>query len=246
MGYSQQVVAEYRHNSVYICGCLHARAIELPASRTEVNPNTGAWWARRPPTGTYIFAVRLKDNAFVPLSATSDLFTVVINPATPLGINSGVLPNATVGSLYEALRCKLRAERRLIPGACRPIPCRPGSPSTRQRANFWHAHRQREFTISFPTVTDSTIPPQTFTSPASKPVTITVTGAATLKAVTPTLPSGAVATAYSANRWWPAAACRPTPGHHRGPIAFGPAIRSRPAERSRALPILDHDFNISR
>ncbi len=198
VGYSQQVVAEYGITPyTFAVACTPAPSNCLPPGLT-VNPNTGSVVGTPTKAGTYMFAVSLKDNAFVPLTATSDVFTVVINPATALGITSGVLPNATVGSLYGA---SIQASGGTPPYSW-SVPANtlpPGLTLNATNGQIFGTPTVGGVYSFFPTVTDSTIPPQTFTSPGSKPVTITVTGAAALKAVTPTLPSGAVATGYSAS-----------------------------------------------
>ncbi|HEY0702471.1 MAG TPA: Ig domain-containing protein [Candidatus Acidoferrales bacterium] len=196
VGYSQQVVAEdgvtpYK----FAVACTPAGSNCLPPGLT-VNPNTGSVVGTPTKAGTYTFAVSLTDNAFAPLTATSDVFTVVINPATALTITSTVLPNATVGSLYGAA---IQASGGTPPYSW-SVPANtlpPGLNLNMTNGQIFGTPTTGGVFSFFPTVTDSTIPPQTFTSPQSKPVTITVTGAAPLKAVTPTLPSGAVATAYS-------------------------------------------------
>jgi Putative Ig domain len=196
VGYSQQVVAEdgvtpYK----FAVACTPAGSNCLPPGLT-VNPNTGSVVGTPTKAGTYNFAVSVTDNAFMPQTATSDVFTVVINPATALTITSTVLPNATVGSSYGT---SIQASGGTPPYSW-SVPANtlpPGLTLNTSNGQIFGTPTTGGVYSFFPTVTDSTIPPQTFTSPQSKPVRITVTGAAPLKAVTPTLPSGAVATGYS-------------------------------------------------
>lgn len=196
VGYSQQVAAEFGVTPyTFAAACPGGGTHCLPPG-LSINSNTGTIVGTPTTSGTFTFAVKLTDNAFMPLSVTSDQFTVIINPATPLTISSTVLANATVGTSYTT---SVQATGGVPPYSWSlPANSLPpgltfntsgqisGTPTTAGVFSF------------FPTVTDSSIPPQTFTSPAAKPVTITVSGAPTLKAVTPTLPAGAVATGYSA------------------------------------------------
>jgi hypothetical protein len=198
VGYSQQVAAEYGVTPyTFAAACPGGGTSCLPPG-LSVNPNSGIVVGTPTKQGTYTFAVKLTDFAFVPQSVTSDQFTVTINPATVLTITSAVLPNATVGSPYAA---SIQAS-----GGTPPYSWSLPANSLPTGLTFNTTNGQISGTPTesgvfsfFPTVTDSTIPPQTYTSPQSKPVTISVAGAPTLKAVTPTLPSGAVATGYSGN-----------------------------------------------
>jgi hypothetical protein len=196
VGYSQQVLAEFGVTPyTFSLVCLPANPNCLPPGLT-LNPNTGSIVGTPTTQGTFTFAIKLKDNAFVPQSAVSTPFTITINPATPLSISSTVLPNATVGTLYST---SIQAAGG-VPPYLWSLPANSLPPGL----TFNTANGQISGTPTtagvfkfFPTVTDSTIPPQSFTAPATTPVTITVTGAPTLKAVTPPLPQGAVATGYS-------------------------------------------------
>src|SRR3984957_3670439 len=198
VGYNQAVAAEFGVTPyTFSIVCPPPQKTCLPPG-LSINPNTGAIVGTPTTNGTFNFSVGLKDNAFMPLSVTSDLFTVTINKATPLAINSTVLPNATVGTLYNAA---VQASGGVPPYSwslpANSLP--PGLSFNTNSGQIFGTPTQAGVFNFFPTVTDSTIPPQTVTSPASKPVTISVIGAPTLKAVTPTLPSAAVATGYSAN-----------------------------------------------
>jgi large repetitive protein len=196
VGYSQQVIAEFGVTPYkFAVACTPAGSNCLPPG-LSVNPNTGSVVGTPTKAGTYNFAVSVTDNAFVPQTANSGVFTVVINPATALTITSGVLANATVGSTYGT---SIQASGGTPPYSW-SVPANtlpPGLTLNTSNGQIFGTPTTGGVYSFFPTVTDSTIPPQTFTSPAGKPVTITVTGAAPLKAVTPTLPSGAVATGYS-------------------------------------------------
>jgi len=198
VGYSQQIAAEFGVTPyTFSIVCPPPQTTCLPPG-LSINPNTGAIVGTPTTNGTFNFSVGLKDNAFMPLSVTSDLFTVTINKATPLAINSTVLPNATLGTLYNTA---VQASGGVPPYSW-SVPANtlpPGLTFNTNNGQIFGTPTQAGVFNFFPTVTDSSIPPQTVTSPASKPVTITVIGASTLKAVTPTLPTASVATAYSAN-----------------------------------------------
>jgi hypothetical protein len=198
VGYSQQVAAEFGVTPyIFTAACLGGGTGCLPPG-LSVNRNTGTILGTPTTPGTYTFAVKLTDNAFVPQSVTSLPFTVTINPATPLTISSTVLPNATVGTPYTT---SVQATGGVPPYSwslpANSLP--PGLTFNTTSGQISGTPTVAGVFSFFPTVTDSTIPPQKFTAPATKPVTITVAGAPTLKAVTPTLPSGAVATGYSAS-----------------------------------------------
>jgi Putative Ig domain len=197
VGYSQQVVAEFGVTPyIFTAVCPGGGAGCLPPGLT-INRNTGIIVGTPTTKGTYTFAVQLTDNAFMPLTATSIPFTVTINPATALTISSTVLANATVGTPYSA---SVQATGGVPPYSwslpANSLP--PGLIFNTTSGQISGTPTAAGVFSFFPTVTDSSIPPQTFTAPAGMPVTITVAGAPTLKAVTPTLPSGSVATAYSA------------------------------------------------
>jgi hypothetical protein len=199
VGYSQQVLAEdgvtpYTFSVV----CPPPSTTCLPPG-LSINTNTGTIVGTPTTNGTFMFSVGLKDNAFMPLTVVSDLFTVTINKATPLTITSTVLPNATVGTVYGPTSVQASGG---VPPYSWTLPANslPAGLSFNQtNGQIFGTPTQAGVFSFFPTVTDSTIPPQTFTSPPSKPVTISVAAAPTLKAVTPTLPSAFVASAYSAS-----------------------------------------------
>jgi len=197
VGYSQQVAAEFGVTPyTFAAACPGGGTHCLPPG-LSINSNTGTVVGTPTTSGTFTFAVKLTDNAFMPLSVLSDQFTVIINPATPLTISSTVLANATVGTPYTT---SVQATGGVPPYSwslpANSLP--PGLTFNTTSGQISGTPTTAGVFSFFPTVTDSSIPPQTFTSPAGKPVTITVAGAPTLKAVTPTLPAGAVATGYSA------------------------------------------------
>jgi Putative Ig domain len=198
VGYSQQVLAEdgvtpYTFSIV----CVPLGSSCLPPG-LSINQNTGTIVGTPTTNGTFNFRVGLKDNAFVPLAVVSDLFTVTINKATPLTISSMVLPNAIVGTPYNT---SVQASGGVPPYSWSlPVNSLPaGLTFNTTSGQIFGTPTQAGVFSFFPTVTDSTIPPQTFTSPQTKPVSISVAAALTLKAVTPTLSSAAVATGYSAS-----------------------------------------------
>ena len=149
VGYSQQVAAEFGVTPyLFSIVCPPPQTTCLPPG-LSINPNTGAIVGTPTTNGTFNFSVGLKDNAFMPLSVTSDLFTVTINKATPLVINSGVLPTP-LWARRTPQRCKLRAGCHPTRGACQPIPCLRGSPSTRPTDKFSARPPKPEFSISSP------------------------------------------------------------------------------------------------
>jgi hypothetical protein len=198
VGYSQQVAAEFGVTPYTFAPACPAGGTHCLPPGLNINSNTGTIVGTPTTSGTFTFAVKLMDNAFVPLSVTSAQFTVIINPATALTISSTVLPNATVGTAYTT---SVQATGGVPPYAwslpANSLP--PGLTFNTTSGQISGTPTVAGVFSFFPTVTDSSIPPQTFTPSAGKPVTITVAGAPTLKAVTPTLPSGAVATGYSAS-----------------------------------------------
>jgi hypothetical protein len=197
VGYSQQVAAEFGVVPYTFAAACPGGGTHCFPPGLSVNSNTGTIVGTPTTSGTFTFAVKLTDNAFMPLSVLSDQFTVIINPATPLTISSTVLANATVGTPYTT---SVQATGGVPPYSwtlpANSLP--PGLTFNTTSGQISGTPTTAGVFSFFPTVTDSSIPPQTFTSPAGKPVTITVAGAPTLKAVTPTLPAGAVATGYSA------------------------------------------------
>jgi hypothetical protein len=199
VGYSQQVAAEdgvapYK----FAVSCTPPATTCLPPG-LSLNPNSGIIVGTPTRAGTYTFAVSLTDNAFLPLTVTSDQFTVVINPATALTINSTVLPNATVGTVYGPTSIQASGGTPPYSWSLPANSLPPGLSFNTTNGQIFGTPTQAGVFSFFPTVTDSTIPPQTFTSPQSKPVTISVAAAPTLKAITPTLPSASVATPYAGN-----------------------------------------------
>jgi hypothetical protein len=199
VGYSQQVIAEDGVAPyTFAVACTPPGRTCLPPG-LSINPNSGIVVGTPTKAGTYTFAVSLTDNAFMPLTVTSDQFTVIINPATTLTINSTVLPNATVGTVYGPTSIQASGGTPPYSWSLPANSLPPGLSFNTTNGQIFGTPTQAGVFSFFPTVTDSTIPPQTFTSPQSKPVTISVAAAPTLKAITPTLPSASVATAYAGN-----------------------------------------------
>jgi hypothetical protein len=145
--------------------------------------------------GTSIFTINAIDDGTPPLTVPSPVYTVTINPPPPLSITSTALSNGLTGTPYSSSIASSGGVPPLTwsvpPGTLPPglelntsSGLISGTPTTDGVYKF------------FPTVVDSALPPQTFTSTTG--VTISVITVAPLQAVTPPLPSGTVATPYTA------------------------------------------------
>jgi large repetitive protein len=151
-------------------------------------------------SGTYPFFVKATDRGGIPVigqpppfSVTSTLFTVIINPATPLSVTTTSLPPGTVNQPYNI---SLTAKGGATPytWSVTPNSLPPGlalNTSTGQISGT-------PTTVgSFPliaTVQDSSVPVQ---SASSGPLTISIQSPGGLHITTASLPSGMTATSYS-------------------------------------------------
>jgi Putative Ig domain len=147
-------------------------------------------------TGTSIFTINATDFGTPPLTVPSPVYTVTINPPPPLSIISTAMANGFTGTAYSSAIGSSGGVPPLTwfvpPGTLPPglelntsSGLISGTPTTAGVYKF------------FPTVSDSALPPQQASSAAG--VTISISTVAPLQAVTPPLPAGAVATAYTAN-----------------------------------------------
>jgi hypothetical protein len=142
------------------------------------------------------FTVTVTDTATVPLSVVSPQYSILINPAPTLSITATTLPNGTVNANYAA---SISSK-----GGVTPLTWRLVSGTLPPGLNLNTTSGQitgvptLAGTYSFtPGVVDSAIPPQNVQS--SGALTITVSNATPLKATTPPLPTGNVASPYSGN-----------------------------------------------
>jgi hypothetical protein len=152
--------------------------------------------------GTYTFSVKVTDRGGVqqinqppPFSATSSLFTVIINPAAPLAVTTTSLPPGNVNQAYSAT---LTAK-----GGVTPFTWSITSGSLPPGLGFNKSTGVISGTAttvgSFPlvaTVQDSAIPPQTATSGT---LVISIESPQPLQAITAPLPPAMMATPYSAS-----------------------------------------------
>jgi hypothetical protein len=147
-------------------------------------------------TGTSIFTINATDFGTPPLTVASPVYTVTINPPPPLSITSTAMANGFTGTAYSSAIGSSGGVPPLTwfvpPGTLPPglelntsSGLISGTPTTAGVYKF------------FPTVSDSALPPQHASSAAG--VTISVIAVTPLQAVTPPLPAGDVATAYTAN-----------------------------------------------
>ncbi len=147
-------------------------------------------------SGTNIFTINAIDTGTPPLTVPSPIYTITINPPPPLSITSTVMATGITGTPYSSAIASSGG----VPPLTWSVPPNTlpnglelntssglitGTPTTPRVTTF------------FPTVTDSAIPPQKFTSTTG--VTITVITVAPLQAVTPPLAPGDVAVGYSAS-----------------------------------------------
>jgi hypothetical protein len=147
-------------------------------------------------SGTSTFTINATDFGTPPLTVASPIFTITINPPPPLSITSTSMSNGITGTAYSAAIASSGGVPPLTwsvpPGTLPPglelntsSGLISGTPTTAGVYKF------------FPTVTDSAIPPQKFTSTTG--VTISVITVAPLQSVTPPLPPGDVAVGYTAS-----------------------------------------------
>jgi hypothetical protein len=147
-------------------------------------------------SGTSTFTINATDFGTPPLTVPSPIFTITINPPPPLSITSTSMSNGITGTAYSSAIASSGGVPPLTwsvpPGTLPPglelntsSGLISGTPTTAGVYKF------------FPTVTDSAIPPQKFTSTTG--VTISVITVAPLQSVTPPLPPGDVATGYTAS-----------------------------------------------
>jgi hypothetical protein len=147
-------------------------------------------------SGTSTFTINATDFGTPPLTVASPIFTITINPPPPLSITSTSMSNGITGTAYSSAIASSGGVPPLTwsvpPGTLPPglelntsSGLISGTPTTAGVYKF------------FPTVTDSAIPPQKFTSTTG--VTISVITVAPLQSVTPPLPPGDVAVGYTAS-----------------------------------------------
>ncbi|HXN27776.1 MAG TPA: putative Ig domain-containing protein [Candidatus Acidoferrales bacterium] len=147
-------------------------------------------------SGTSTFTINATDFGTPPLTVASPIFTITINPPPPLSITSTSMSNGITGTAYSSAIASSGGVPPLTwsvpPGTLPPglelntsSGLISGTPTTAGVFKF------------FPTVTDSAIPAQKFTSTTG--VTISVITVAPLQSVTPPLPPGDVAVGYTAS-----------------------------------------------
>jgi hypothetical protein len=142
------------------------------------------------------FTLTVTDSATTPLSVVSPQYSLLINPAPKLSVTATTLPNGTVNATYSAgISSKggvTPLTWSLLSGA---LP--PGLTLNTTSGQITGIPTTAGTYTFTPQVVDSAIPVQTATS--TGPLTITVSAAAPLKATTPPLPTGTVASSYSGN-----------------------------------------------
>src|SRR5580693_1730616 len=146
--------------------------------------------------GTSTFTINATDFGTPPLTVPSPIYTITINPPPPLSITSTAMANGITGTFYSSAIASAGGVPPLtwsVPAGTLP----PGLTLTPSSGLISGTPTTPGVYRFFPTVTDSAIPPQTFTSTAG--VTISVITVSPLQAVTPPLPSGDVAVGYNAS-----------------------------------------------
>jgi hypothetical protein len=142
------------------------------------------------------FTITATDNATTPFSVVSPQFSLLINAAPKLSVTATTLPNGTVNAPYTA---GISSKGGVTPLTWSVLSgSLPPGLSLNTTSGQITGTPTTPGTYSFtPQVVDSAIPVQTATS--TGPLTITVSAATTLKATTPPLPTGNVASSYSGN-----------------------------------------------
>jgi len=152
--------------------------------------------------GTYTFSVKVTDRGGVqqinqppPLSATSSLFTVIINPAAPLSVTTISLPPGNVNQTYSA---SLTAKGGVTPFTWSITSgSLPPGLGLNKSTGVISGTATTVGSFSFvATVQDSAIPPQTATSGT---LVISIESPQPLQAITAPLPPGMIATPFSAS-----------------------------------------------
>ena len=152
-------------------------------------------------SGTYLFFVKATDRGGVPvigqpppLSVTSTLFTVIINPAQPLSVTTTSLPPGTVNQPYNI---SLSAKGGATPYTWSVTP-NSLPPGLGLNTSTGKISGTPTSVGSFPltaTVQDSSVPVQ---AASSGPLTISIQSPVGLHITTASLPPGMTATSYSA------------------------------------------------
>jgi large repetitive protein len=147
-------------------------------------------------SGTSTFTINAIDDGTPPETVPSPVYTITINPPPPLSITSTVMSNGITGTAYSSAIASLGGVAPLtwsVPAGTLP----PGLELNTKSGLISGTPTTPGVYKFFPTVTDSAIPPQTFTSTTG--VTISVITVAPLQSVTPPLAPGDVAVGYTAN-----------------------------------------------
>jgi hypothetical protein len=181
-------------------------SVVCPANQTNCLPpgltlnQTGNLVGIPTTPGTYTFYVRATDrggiqvpNQLPPLSVTSTLFTVTINPSTPLSVTTTTLPPGYIGQPYSA---SLTATGGVTPYTW-TIPANGLPPGLTVNMSTGVISGTPTTVGTYPfvaTVQDSSVPPQKATSGT---LVISVQTPQPLQATTAPLPNGMTATPYS-------------------------------------------------